>query len=70
MNDLLPDRPLNFGEFALATALGIIMPFAGALVCGVAGFMAYRAEQWWMLTGLTIAGILSVAEIFILISLL
>lgn len=70
MNDLLPDRPLNFGEFALATALGLIVPGAGLLVCVAAGVVAFRAEQWWMVTGLTIAAILSAAEIAVLIVLL
>jgi len=68
MNDLLPDRPLNFGEFALATALGIIMPGAGLLVCAAAGVVAFRAKQWWMVLGLSIAAVWSVAFIFVLIA--
>ena len=69
MNEL-PDRPLNFGEFALATALGVIIPLAGFMVCSVALIVAARAEQWWMVAGLTIAACLSVAEFIFLITLL
>ena len=70
MDDLLPDRPLNVGEFALAVALALIIPVAGTLVCLVALVVGARAKQWWMTAGLAFAVILSIVEIYVLLSLL